>query len=377
MGKPKYLPQGKALERSIDRAAEAGNFLLESRSRGDYPFGGKHDPSAMLLVAPKLFGVDLTSEDAAWLTLFWSMVDRGIDSLIFGSRIAHDIIDNGGLNDAIRWTRGVPEVSPWQNGFDDREIDPFDDNYDQYEPFVPQELPPEPIYHYDVVADYLSGCNHPFAGQVASHWVHTHDRIVKQYDGSVLTALKGDSQQVYKRLRDEFLGLGPKTTPLFMARMYRSGLARHLDLAPIGIAVDRHVLAQTLGMNLLPDIQGPVNADAAINASIWLWRMVCSQRALDPAALHETLWLQGRMRCRQVDCANCPLWRTACQGRVSLALYNGEGRKIDPRVILTPKQLELDFGAEIEPGPPAGPYNHITALFLGSTQLQLPLSSFT
>lgn len=72
-------------------------------------------------------------------------------------------------------------------------------------------------------------------------------------------------------------------------------MARHIDLTEIGIAVDRHVLAQTLGFGLLPNIQGPVNADAAINASIWLWRMACKEHSIDP--LHCTKHSGFREEC--------------------------------------------------------------------------------
>lgn len=375
MGKPKYLPTGKVLEDSVARAAEVAKFLLEARSRGEYPFGGKHDPAAMFLVAPKQFGVNLSAEESARLTLFWSMVDRGIDSLQFGGKIAYDIIADDNLAEVVNWHR-EEDLPLYQNRFDDYFVDPFSDDYEEYyhQPEVVKQNQPQT--HYDLTADYLVSCGHPYAGQVANHWVCSHNRLENNFGGSVLSMVRGSTDEVYKRLRREFPGLGPKTTPLFLARMQRSGLAGHLDLTEIGIAVDRHVLAQTLGFGLLPNIQGLVNADAAINASIWLWRIVCKKYSIDPAALHETLWFQGRMRCRQVDCVNCPLWNSACRGRVSLALYNGEGRKIDPRLILKPGQFSLDFAAEIEPGPPPGPYQQIISMFLGGCQMQLPLSCF-
>jgi hypothetical protein len=369
MGKPKYLPNGKVLERSVARAAEVAKFLLEARARGEYPFGGRHDPAAMFLVAPKQFGISLTTEEAARLTLFWSMVDRGIDSMQFGGKIAYDVI-TGSLAEVTSWHR-TETYPPDQDRFDDSYFDPFSDNY-EYRDYQEPKPRNQPLSHFEATVDYLLSCGHPYAGQVAGHWTRSHSRLESDFGGSVLSMVSGSTSNVYKLLRSDFPGLGPKTTPLFLARMFRSGLARHLDLTEIGIAIDRHVLAQTLGFDLLPTITEPVSADAAINASICLWRIVCKEHSLDPAALHEALWLQGIIRCRQVDCQNCPLWGGACRGRVSLALYNGKSRTIDPRAILEPGQLQINFGPEIEPGPPPGPYTRLVALFMGNSQLQLP-----
>jgi len=64
-----------------------------------------------------------------------------------------------------------------------------------------------------------------------------------------------------------------------------------------------------------------------------------------------------------------------CRGRISMAPYNGEGRRIDPRHILRPTrgQMMLKLDPEFGASPPSGPHERLLLVFRGEVQPSLPL----
>lgn len=213
MGKPKYLPTGKVLEDSVTRAAESGEVSSGSSIQRGIPVWREARSSSNVPGSAKAVWCQSVCRGIGPLTLFWSMVDRGIDSLQFGGKIAYDIIAKGGLTEVVSWhqKKSLRSTKMGSTITSSTHSVTITEEY-CHQPEVEQS---QPQTHYDLTADYLVSCGHPYAGQVASHWVHSHNRLENNFDGSVLSMVGGSTGEVYKRLRTEFPGLGPKTTPLF------------------------------------------------------------------------------------------------------------------------------------------------------------------
>lgn len=365
MGRLIYLPTGNELEDSVQRGVEIATFLTGLQSRGEFPYGARHDPALMFMLAPTLFGISLDDEQAARFAAFLSLTDIRVRSIPFCAAYAYGFAHNG-----------FPEVLDWPGSVErDPEYqvvlvgDPFDE-----ELFVEQLELVRPPSHYDTTAEYLAALNHPLAGELASHWIHCHNHLRKEYGNSWLELVDCPTAEAYSRLISDFKGFGPKVTKLFLGRLRRSGLARHLDTSSLGPAVDRHVVRLTISWGLLPAIVSEVNVRPAVNAADSLWRTVCQKADLPPGEVHQAFWTLGHTLCSPLLCEICPLWQTVCTGKLSMKGYNDVTRKtIDPTKIVLPgtagaEQLRLIE----EPAPPSGPHETIIRLFMGTLQPALP-----
>ena len=231
----------------------------------------------------------------------------------------------------------------------------------------------DPPSHFDTTQEYLAKLNHPLAGELASHWIHSHNHLRKQHDNSWLKLVDCSAEEAYRRLIADFRGFGPKVSKLFLGRLRRSGLARHLDTTAIGMAVDRHVVRETVSWGLLPGVVSEVGYDPVVRAADALWKMICQKADLPPEEVHQACWTLGSSLCKPVRCDICPLWKNACIGKLSMRGYNDRQRRtIDPTNIVRPgvpdpEQLQL-----FDPAPPSGPHESIVRLFMGEMQPPLP-----
>jgi len=137
---------------------------------------------------------------------------------------------------------------------------------------------------------------------------------------------------------------------------------------------------QSLAWGLLPTVKDLVSADSVVNASGEIWRQVAIRGDFDPFSLHANkMWPLATEDCRFVRCDQCQFWKESgsgfCRGRISMALYNGEGRRIDPRHILRPTrgQMMLGLNPEFGASPPSGPHERLLLVFGGEVQSSLPL----